>query len=83
MVCRATKARGRAGSKERPVSLQTIVSGGIGRRLRRRRAVGPAELEPRATEVAIDLSGNRSMRILETGLALTAIATALLIGLGR
>jgi hypothetical protein len=64
------------------VSLQTIVSSGLAGRLRLRRAVGPAALEPRVTQVAMDLSA-RSMRILETGLALTAIATALLIGLGR
>jgi hypothetical protein len=64
------------------VSLQTIVSGSHAGRLRIRRAVGRVALEPRVTQVALDISAG-SMRILETGLALSAIATALLIGLGR
>jgi len=64
------------------VSLQTIVSGGLAGRRRLRRAVAAAVLQPPATQAALDLSVG-SMRILETGLALTAIATALLIGLAR
>jgi hypothetical protein len=82
MLCRATTDLGGTGSKEWPVSLQTIVSGGLAGRLRPRRGAAAAALEPRATQVAIDLPVG-SMRILETGLALTALVTALLIGLGR
>ena len=70
-------------SKELAVSLHTIVSDGLAGRLhnhpRRARAV---VAQPRATDLAVRLSG-MSMRVLETCLALTAIATALLIGLGR
>jgi hypothetical protein len=64
------------------VSLQTIVSSGLAGRLRPRRAVAPAAVEPRIPQAAIDLPTG-SMRILETGLALAAIATALVIGIGR
>jgi len=63
------------------VSLHTIVSDGlIGRLHARRTAVAVAQ--PRPTELAARLSG-ASMRFLETALAVTAIAVALLIGLGR
>ena len=63
------------------MSLHTIVSDGVVGRLHLRRAPA-AVLRPRATEMAVRLTG-MSMRVLETGLAVTAIATALLLGLGR
>lgn len=63
------------------MSLQTIVSSGLAARLRPRR--GPAgDVLPSSAQVAVGISVG-SMRILETGLALTAIATAVLVGLGR
>lgn len=62
------------------MSLQTIVRGGLAGRLRLRDLTPPAA--PRTAAVATRLSIG-SMRILETSLALSAIATALLIGLGR
>lgn len=62
------------------VSLHTISEGLVGRLHARRAAVAVAQ--PRNTELAARLSG-MSMRALETGLAVTAIAVALLIGLGR
>jgi hypothetical protein len=67
--------------KELHVSLHTLVSDGLANRLQPRR-ITAAVAQPRATDMAARLSG-ASMRLLETGLALTAIATALLIGLGR
>jgi hypothetical protein len=63
------------------VSLHTIVSDGVVGRLHLRRAPA-AVVRPRTAEMAVRLTGT-SMRILETGMAVTAIATALLIGLGR
>jgi hypothetical protein len=63
------------------VSLHTIVSDGLLGRLQSRRAA-VAVAQPRTTELAARLSG-MSMRVLETTLALAAIAAALLIGLGR
>ena len=64
------------------MSLHTIVTDGLAGRLHSREAAAAAVARPRPTHMAVLLSG-ASMRILETGLALTAIATALLIGLGR
>ena len=70
------------------MSLQTIVSDGLTARLAHRRAhavparVTVASVAPPRGELAGRLSG-MSMRFLETGLAVTAIATAVLIGLGR
>lgn len=64
------------------MSLHTLVSDGLAGRLQPRRLTAAAVSRPDATDVAARLSG-ASMRILETGLALAAIATALLIGLGR
>jgi len=69
------------------VSLHTIVSDGLTARPTNRRAnavparVTVASAPPRV-ELAVRLSG-MSMRVLETSLAVTAIATAVLIGLGR
>jgi hypothetical protein len=63
------------------VSLHTIVSDGLAGRLHPRRATAVAA-QPTTAPLAVRLSG-MSMRVLETGLALVAIATALLIGLGR
>jgi hypothetical protein len=62
------------------VSLRTIVSGAVGRAPIRREGMTGAR--PRAGDVGVGLSLS-SMRALETALALTAIATAVLIGLGR
>jgi hypothetical protein len=63
------------------LSLHAIVQGSFAGRLRLRRQVAPS---PAATTTALPLRISiTSMRVLETGLALTAIATALLIGLGR
>ena len=64
------------------MSLQTIVASGLGSRLRLRRGALQATLEPPPNTLAVAMSGG-SMRFLEAGLALTALATALLIGLGR
>jgi hypothetical protein len=63
------------------VSLHTIVQGSFAGRLRLRRllparAVGVPAVLPQRITIS-------SMRVLETGLALSAIATALLIGVGR
>lgn len=70
------------------MSLHTIVSDGLTARLANRRAhalparVTVASVAPPRVELPGRLSG-MSMRVLETGLAATAIATAVLIGLGR
>ena len=75
------------------MSLYTVVSRGMAGRLGPRpiegdTRTGPAEAsaikadEVEAGEPAVRLPG-ASMRVLETGLALTAIATAILIGVGR
>ena len=65
------------------MSLQTIVVGGLGsRRVHLRRAAAVATIEQRPRAIAVAMAGG-SMRVLETGLALTALATAFLIGLGR
>ena len=63
------------------MSLHTIVNDGLLERLQSRRAA-VAVAEPRTTELAVRLTG-MSMRLLETTLAVAAIAVALLIGLGR
>ena len=63
------------------MSLQTIVRGGFAGRLRPRRDL-TRRAAPRAVAVSTRLSIS-SMRVLETGLALSAIATALLLGYGR
>jgi len=60
------------------LSLQTIVQGSLAGRIPARRDV-VARRPARATLAPARFSIS-SMRILETGLALTAIATALLIG---
>ena len=63
------------------MSLHTIVSDSAVGRLNLRRA--PATVaRPRVNEMAVLLTG-ASMRLLETGLAVTAIAVALLLGAGR
>jgi len=65
------------------VSLSTMVSRGVAERLRPRQADEGARIDrPRVTSLAVRMPG-ASMRLLETGLALTAIATAILIGIGR
>ena len=63
------------------MSLYTLVSDGLAGRLSLRRAA-VAVAQPRPAELPARLSG-MSMRLLETSLALAAIAVALLIGLGR
>jgi hypothetical protein len=64
------------------VSLQSIVGDGLAARLHSVRAARTAVAEPHPSHLAVRLTG-ASMRVLETGLALTAIAVAILIGLGR
>ena len=64
------------------MSLHTIVSGGVVGRLHARRDAVSAVIQPPSTNMTALVSG-ASMRVLETGLAIIAIATALLIGLGR
>ena len=70
------------------MSLHTIVSDGLAGRLAHRRAAAATRTAVASTvaQPRIELPGRLSglsMRILETGLAVTAIATAFLIGLGR
>ena len=64
------------------MSLHTIVRSGVAGRLHSRRGAVTAVIRPHASTMTALLSG-ASMRVLETGLAIVAIATALLIGLGR
>ena len=64
------------------MSLHTIVSSGVVGRFHLRRGAVSAVIQPRTTDMSTLLSG-ASMRLLETGLAIIAIATAMLIGLGR
>ena len=64
------------------MSLQTIVASGLGSRLHLRREAAEATIEPRPRTIAVAMAGG-SMRFLEAGLALTALATAILIGVGR
>lgn len=64
------------------MSLQTIVSNGLVGRLHPRRVIQPIAAEPRTRDVAMNIPVG-SMRFLEAGIALTALATALLIGVGR
>ena len=63
------------------MSLSTIVNRGVAGRLRPRPA-GASIDRPRVTTLAVRMPG-ASMRLLEAGLAVTAIATAILIGIGR
>ena len=63
------------------MSLHTIVNQGVMDRLNARRA-NAAVLPPPSKALAVRLTG-ASMRVLETGLALSAIATAVLLGLAR
>jgi hypothetical protein len=65
------------------VSLSTMVSRGVAGRLRQRLADDGADVDrDRVTSLAVRMPG-ASMRLLEAGLAVTAIATAILIGIGR
>jgi hypothetical protein len=67
----------------RDVSLSTMVSRGVTGRLRPRLANDGASVDrTRVTSLAVRMPG-ASMRLLEAGLAATAIATAVLIGIGR
>lgn len=61
------------------MSLHTIVVDELAGRLRLRRARTDAIDHPRPTDLAARLSGT-SMRVLETTLAVAAIAAAILIG---
>ena len=63
------------------MSLHTIVHDGFMGRRTARRATS-AVLQPPTKVLAVRLTG-ASMRILETGLALSAIATAVLLGMAR
>jgi hypothetical protein len=64
------------------VSLQTIVSNGLVGRLHPRRSVQVSVVEPRTRDLAISIPV-ASMRLLEASIALIALVTALLIGVGR
>lgn len=63
------------------MSLHTIVNDGLAARLPQRRARAVA-VQPETNQLAVRLTG-ASMRVMETGLAMTAIVVAVLIGLGR
>jgi hypothetical protein len=65
------------------VSLSLLVSRGATGRLRQRPSDEGASIDQaRVATFAVRLPG-ASMRLLEAGLVLTAIATAILIGIGR
>ena len=65
------------------MSLHTIVQGGVAARLHRRRVIpAPAPLATRTLPLTTRISIS-SMRVLETGLAIGAIAAALFIGQGH
>lgn len=64
------------------MSLHSIVSRSATGRFGRHRAAMPEAPELSGRRRPVWLSGT-SMRFLEAGLAVTAIATALLIGIGR
>jgi hypothetical protein len=65
------------------VSLYTVVSRGMAGRLGPRTSQAAATAEGVGSRhMAVRLPG-ASMRVIEAGLALTAIATAVLIGIGR
>jgi hypothetical protein len=72
-----------SGFKEsQPVSLYSMVSRGVAGRLSLRQLGQTRPDEPRAASLVVRFPG-ASMRLLEAGLALGAIATAILIGAGR
>jgi hypothetical protein len=62
--------------------LQSIVGDGLVGRIHNARRARAAIAEPHPGHLTVRLTG-ASMRVLETGLALTAIAVAVVIGLGR
>jgi hypothetical protein len=67
------------------VDLRTFHSGGLAYGRRRARAVQAqvqATAAPRQSDVAALLTGS-SMRVMEAGLAIVAIGTAVLLGLAR
>ena len=69
-------------SKEPNVSLQTIVGEGLADRINQLRAGRAAVAQQPSHDLAFRLPG-ASTRALETGLALAAIAVAVLLGLGH
>lgn len=65
------------------MSLYSVVSRGVAGRLGQRSGIVTGQADRVDTTIpGVRLPG-ASMRVLEAGLALTAIATAILIGLGR
>jgi len=65
------------------VSLYSVVSRGVAGRLGQRSDVTAASADRAGARIpGVRLPG-ASMRVLEAGLALTAIATAILLGVGR
>lgn len=64
------------------MSLYSIVSRGVAGRFSHGQAATVRADEPQARSLAVRLPG-ASMRLLEAGLAATAIVTAILIGAGR
>jgi hypothetical protein len=67
----------------RVVSLYSVVSRGVAGRLGQRPIDDPAQVARLEAVSPSVLLQSASMRLLEAGLALTAIATAILIGVGR
>jgi hypothetical protein len=65
------------------VSLYSVVSRGVTGRLGQRPSDPGAAVDQNATRIQTVRLPGASMRVLEAGLALTAIATAILIGIGR
>jgi hypothetical protein len=65
------------------VSLYTVVSRGVVGRLSQRPAETGANPDLASARTLSVRWPGASMRVLEAGLALTAIATAILIGVGR
>jgi hypothetical protein len=67
------------------VSLYSVVSRGVVGRFGQRQGEADASAEqasPRNLNLSVRLPG-ASMKVLEAGIALTAIATAILMGVGR
>lgn len=65
------------------MSLYSVVSRGVAGRLGGRAGFTVANADRTGTRIPGVRFPGASMRVLEAGLALTAIATAILIGIGR
>ena len=72
-----------AAKERQAVSLYSVVSRGVvGRFVQRPAEAGASAEQAGPRDLSVRLPG-ASMKVLETGLALTAIAAAILIGVGR